>query len=207
MCDNYRIPHGSGFVYPILPQIKLYVFWRILEDRLPQLSLICIKTISRLEGAAPSNAGRPLWRGGSGPPPGPPPRLALPAPAPLPASLGVALWLRPDLRPRITKQRFCSKQVLNKIGVVVLFGLAWVGPSLRVPGRASPSAPAPVAAGPSRRVPASPAAWFRVLLLGLASALRSPPAATPPCGGLPPNPAAGNWDPISDGSSFAYPAL
>lgn len=70
------------------------------------------------------SSGRPPGRGVSWPSP----RLravASPAPVPLPASLGVALWLRPDLRPRITKQRFCSKQVLNKIGV--WFFLGWPG--------------------------------------------------------------------------------
>lgn len=53
LSSNYRIPHEGGFVYPLLHKFFLYEFCRTAANRLHTLSLISIKTITRLEGATP----------------------------------------------------------------------------------------------------------------------------------------------------------
>ena len=141
-----------------------------------------IKTIPRLEGAG-GIAGRPPGRGASGPPPGPPPRCAAPAPVPLPASPGGAIRLRPVLSPRSNKTGILFKTSIEQNRCCCSVGAGAVGAALRVPARASPCAPSPVAAAPRAGSLPRPVVWSRPAPPGGSLLPFGPPCGYAPCGG------------------------
>ena len=180
MSSNYRIPHEGGFVYPLLHKFFLYEFCRTAANRLHTLSLISIKTITRLEGGyavalffCPSrrqNIGGPGPSPGaaSGPSGGPGP----PAPcAPLP---GLCAGLLRCARPCPPPPGFAPPRRPLPLG----FASLAAGPALAVRG----FGPRPGPPGRFRAAPLRPSLrWPRPVGAGPRPSLGAslPPAAAP----------------------------
>lgn len=153
---------------PFLRKLYLCFFWQILANRLRTLSLICIKTIPRLEGAEPSTADRAGRRGGSGPLPA---SAGCAVPAPVPPS-ALAWWFRqliggpgpapPVLRPAGGPVRLPRAPAVRRSARGFCGLLAPVGPSVVPPERRAPSGLRPPASAcrrlrsPVARVRAAP---------------------------------------------------